>query len=498
VMHESKKSDLAIRAMKPSNKAGSDAAAEMAEQRAGTEGNAIQQSTHRTQMRTRVSQALERVRQAAKVRKKERFTALLHHVNPDLLQLSFYALKRNAAPGVDGVTWDDYEADLQSNLQDLHSRVHRGAYRAQPSRRKYIPKPDGRQRPLGIAALEDKIVQRAVVAVLNVVYEQEFLGFSYGFRPKRSAHDALDALIVGIKRKRVNWVLDLDVRDFFGTVSHEWLIRFLEHRIGDQRILRLIRKWLKAGVLEEGVVTEGEVGTPQGATVSPLLANAYLHYVFDLWAHQWRKRHATGDVIIVRYADDAVLGFEHEAEARRFLEDLRARFAEFSLSLHPDKTRLIEFGRHAAANRERQGLGRPETFTFLGFTLISGKSRQGRFLIHRKTRGDRMRATLRRVKDELRRRMHWPIPEQGRWLGQVLTGFFAYHAVPTNSRALRAFHCNVMHLWRRSLSRRSQRGLLPWDRFRKYAAAWLPRPRIKHLWPEQRFDVRHPRWEPSA
>jgi RNA-directed DNA polymerase len=497
VMHGPKKSDLAIVAMKPSNKAGGYAAAETVEPRAGTEGNAIQQSTHRTQMRARVSQALERVRQAAKVRKKERFTALLHHVNPDPLQLSFYALKRNAAPGVDGVTWQDYETELEGNLRDLHSRIHRGAYRAQPSRRKYIPKPDGRQRPLGIAALEDKIVQRAVVAVLNAVYEEEFLGFSYGFRPKRGAHDALDALIVGINRKRVNWILDLDVRDFFGTVSHEWLIRFLEHRIGDQRILRLIRKWLKAGVLEEGVLTKGEVGTPQGATVSPLLANAYLHYVFDLWANQWRTRHATGNVIIVRYADDAVLGFEHEAEARRFLEDMRSRFAEFSLSLHPDKTRLIEFGRHAAANRKRQGLGRPETFSFLGFTLICGKSRPGRFLIHRKTRGDRVRATLRRVKDELRRRRHRPIPEQGRWLRQVLTGFFAYHAVPTNFRALGAFYWQVTLLWQRSLSRRSQRGL-SLARFRPLAAAWLPRPHILHLWPEQRFDVRHPRWEPSA
>jgi RNA-directed DNA polymerase len=279
-------------------------------------------------------------------------------------------------------------------------------------------------------------------------------------------------------------------------VSH---VKILEHRIRDQRILRLIRKWLMAGVLEEGVVTKGEVGTPQGATVSPLLANAYLHYVFDLWAHQWRKRHATGDVIIVRYADDAVLGFEHEAEARRILEDLRTRFAEFSLSLHPDKTRLIELGRHAAANRKRQGLARPGTFSFLGFTLNCGKSRHGRFLIHRKTRGDRMRATLRRVKDKLRRRrMHWPLPDQGRWLRQVLTGFFSYHAVPTNYRALRAFHCQVRRLWRRSLSRRSQRGRVTWDRFRPLADDWLPLPHILYVWPEQRFDVRHSRWEPSA
>src|SRR6266478_4526375 len=334
-MHESKKSDLAIRAMKPSNKAGSDAAAEMAEQRAGTEGNAIQQSTHRTQMRTRVSQALERVRQAAKVRKKERFTALLHHVNPDLLQLSFYALKRNAAPGVDGVTWDDYEADLQSNLQDLHSRVHRGAYRAQPSRRKYIPKPDGRQRPLGIAALEDKIVQRAVVAVLNAIYEEDFLGFSYGFRPGRSQHHALDALAVGITRTQVNWILDADIRSFFDTVSHEWLIRFVERRIGDRRMVRLIRKWLKVGVMEEGQVVPGTVGTPQGAVISPLLANIYLHYVLDLWARQWRHRNAQGNVIIVRYADDLVAGFEHQADAKRFVADLKDRLGQFALTLSP-------------------------------------------------------------------------------------------------------------------------------------------------------------------
>jgi RNA-directed DNA polymerase len=498
VMNEPKKSDPAIVAMKPTNKAGAITVAELVERRAGAEGNANQQSTHRTQCRERVTQALGRVRQAAKARRKERFTALLHHVNIDLLRLSFYALKRNAAPGVDGVTWQDYESDLESNLQDLHARVHRGAYRAKPSRRRYIPKPDGRQRPLGIAALEDKVLQRAVVAVLSAIYEEDFLGFSYGFRPKRGQHDALDALIVGIDRKKVNWILDLDVRDFFGTVSHAWLIRFMKHRIGDERILRLIRKWLKAGVLEEGVVTESEGGTPQGASVSPLVANIYLHYVFDLWAQQWRKRRATGDMTIVRFADDAVLGFEHEAEARSFLEELRARFAEFSLSLHPDKTRLIEFGRHAAANREKRGCGKPETYTFLGFTFICGKSRKGRFLIRRKTRADRMRATLKRIKEELRWRMHESIPEQGRWLGQVVRGYFAYHAVPTNRPALRSFLIGVTERWRHTLSRRSQRGKVTWERMTKIAKDWLPQPRILHPWPSQRFNVKHPRWEPSA
>ena len=399
---------------------------------------------------------------------------------------------------MDGVTWQDYEVGLESNLRDLHTRVHRGAYRAQPSRRKYILKSDGRQRPLGIASLEDKILQRAVVAVLNSIYEEDFLGFSYGFRPKRNQHDALDALIVGIERKKVNWILDVDVRDFFGTVSHDWLIRFLEHRIGDERVLRLIRKWLKAGVLEEGVVTQSEEGTPQGATVSPLAANVYLHYVLDLWAQQWRQRHATGDMIIVRYADDCVLGFEHEVEAKRFLEDMRARLAEFSLSLHPDKTKLIEFGRHAAVNRERRGLKKPETFTFLGFTLICGTSRSGRFQVQRTTRRDRMRATLRRVRDELRQRMHQPIPAQGHWLRQVTMGFFAYHAVPTNRRAIGAFRHHVAVLWKRSLSRRSQKAHLTWARTLRLVNDWLPKARIHHPWPGHRFAVKHPRWEPSA
>jgi len=498
MMHRPKKSDPAIVATKPTNKAGGSTAAEPVEPRAGTEGTAHQQSTYRTQCRARVTQALGRVRQVAKANRKERFTALLHHVDIDLLELSFYELKRKAAAGVDGVTWQDYEADLERNLRELHARVHRGAYRAQPSRRQYIPKPDGRQRPLGIVTLEDKLLQRAVVAVLNALYEEDFVGFSYGFRPKRSQHDALDALIVGIERKKVNWILDIDIRDFFGTVSHTWLNRFLEHRIGDERVLRLIGKWLKAGVLEEGVLTQSEEGTPQGATISPLLANVYLHYALDLWLQQWRKRHASGDMIMVRYADDAVLGFEHEADARSCLEDMRARLAEFSLSLHPDKTRLIEFGRFAAQQRKRHGNNKPETFTFLGFKLICGKSSKGRYQLQRKTRRDRMRAKLKDIKDELRRRMHQPIPEQGLWLRQVTTGFFAYHAVPTNNRALSAFRYYVSELWKRALSRRSQKASMTWERMRQIVDEWLPKVRILHPWPRQRFDVKHPRWEPGA
>ena len=492
MMNGPEKSDSAIRAKKPANKAGQPAA-ERVEQRAGTKGKTGQPRTCRAQHRGGVSQGLERVRQAARQRKKEKFTALLHHVTVELLWEAFYALKRNAAAGVDGLRWADYEADLEDNLRDLHARVQRGAYRALPVRRRYIPKPDGKQRPLGIAALEDKIVQRAVVAVLNAIYEEDFLGFSYGFRPKRNQHQALDALAVGICNTPVNWILDADIRSFFDSLSQDWLVRFLEHRIGDKRIIRLVRKWLKAGVLEDGEWSVSEEGTPQGAVVSPLLANVYLHYVFDLWAQRWRRREAKGNVIILRFADDIVTGFEYEADARRFWEAMCLRFEQFSLVLHPDKSRLLEFGRYAAAHRRQRELGKPETFTFLGFTYICGKSRRGAFQLQRKTRRDRMRAKLREIKVQLRKRMHEPIPDQGRWLKQVVTGFFAYHAVPTNARALSAFRHYVTALWRRTLRRRGQKDAMTWARITKLADAWLPKPRILHPWPDQRFAVMHPR-----
>ena len=493
MMHGPEKSDSAIVAVKPANKAAS-AAAERVEPRAGTKGNAEQSRTQRTQRRASVSPGLDRVRLAARQRKKEKLTALLHHVTVDLLRDAFLALKRRAAPGVDGVTWQDYEADLEGNLQVLHTRVHRGTYRAQPVRRRFIPKPGtDKQRPLGIAALEDKIVQRATVAVLNAIYEEDFLGFSYGFRPARGQHDALDALSVAICETKVNWILDADIRSFFDGLSQQWLIRFLEHRIGDERVIRLVRKWLEAGVLEDAELSVSETGTPQGAVASPLLANVYLHYVFDLWAKQWRRREATGNAIFVRYADDIVAGFVHEADARRFWDAMRQRFEQFGLELHGEKTRLLEFGRHAAARRQRRGLGKPETFTFLGFAFICGKSRRGAFQLQRKTRGDRMRATLRAVKDQLRRRMHDAIPEQGRWLKAVVSGFFAYHAVPTNTRALGAFRYHVTNLWHKALRRRSQKHRLTWDHMAKIAAAWLPTPRVLHPWPNQRFAVNHPR-----
>ena len=496
-MNGGEKSDPVIVASSSPNNAGRPGA-EAAEPRTGAEGKAGQHDTHRALNRARVTQALDRVRQAARQRKEERFTALLHHVNPESLRAAFYALKRDAAPGVDGMRWREYEAELEPRLADLHGRVHRGAYRPQPSRRRFIPKADGRQRPLAIAALEDKIVQGAVTRVLNAIYEEDFLGFSYGFRPGRGPHDALDALMVGVARRKVNWILDADIRSFFDTVSQDWLIRFVEHGIGDQRIVRLIRKWLRAGILEDGAVTVSDRGTGQGAVISPLLANLYLHYVLDLWAERWRRRQATGDMIIVRYADDVVAGFEHEADAHRFLAAMRERFAKFALALHPEKTRVIEFGRFAAVRRGRRGLGKPETFDFLGFTLICSTSRAGRFLLRRTSRRDRLRAKLQEVKEGLRRRLHEPVAAQGEWLRQVVCGFFNYHAVPTNGRALEAFRQGVIWHWGRTLRRRSQKAGPVWERLQKIADDWLPTPTILHPWPNQRFAVRHPRWEPYA
>lgn len=492
MMDEPEKSDSAIVAVKLANKA-EPSAAELVEPRAGTKGNADQQSMRRAQNRGSVSRALGRVRQAARERKKEKFTALLHHVDDAMLETAFYTLKRAAAPGVDGMTWRTYEQDLDRRIRDLHARVHSGAYRALPSRRSYIPKEDGSKRPLAVAALEDKIVQKAVAAVLSEIYEEDFLGFSYGFRPERGQHDALDALIVGITSKKVNFILDADIRSFFTEVSQQWVVRFLEHRIGDPRIIRLVQKWLRAGVLEDGIVTVEEKGTGQGSVISPLLSNVYLHYVFDLWAERWRRREATGDMIMVRYADDIIVGFQHESDARRFWNDMRDRLGEFSLSLHSDKTRLIESGRFAAQNCEKRRRSGPETFRFLGFVLICDKSRGGVFRVRRKSRRDRMRATLRDIKEALRRRMNRPIPETGKWLASVVSGYFAYHAVPTNGMALAAFRRHVIVIWHRQLTRRSQRARMPWERMAKLADEYLPKPRILHPWPNVRFAARHPR-----
>jgi group II intron reverse transcriptase/maturase len=440
-----------------------------------------------------MSQGLSGVRQRAKENKQEKFTALLHHLTVNLLRESYFALKRRAAPGVDGETWQQYGTGLEDRLIDLHSRVHRGAYRAKPSRRVYIPKADGRQRPLGIAALEDKIVQQAVVTILNQIYEVDFQGFSYGFRPGRSPHQALDALHVGLMRRKVNWVLDADIRSFFDKMSHEWTMRFVQHRVADHRILRLIQKWLRAGVLEEGRWEETTEGTPQGAVISPLLANVYLHYVFDLWVEAWRKKVARGQVIVVRYADDLVVGFEHRAEAERFLEQFRERLAKFGLELHPEKTRLLEFGRFAAVDRRQRGEKKPETFTFLGFVHQCGTDPKGRFMVWRQTANKRMVAKLRQIKQTLRHRMHEPVPQIGAWLRSVLRGFYQYHAVPGNLRALSTFRHRLGYLWRSTLRHRGQRPKVSWERLGPLFARWLPAARVLHPYPQFRFDARHPR-----
>ena len=488
-MHERGKSDSPVVPAKPPNNA-AHAAAEVVEGRGLAKGNAASKTRPGRRAGQGAPSALDRVRRVAEKDREARFTALLHHVDLDRLRAAYWAMNPRAATGVDGVTWRAYGQELETNLQDLHGRVQRGSYRARPSRRAYIPKADGRLRPLGIAALEDKILQRAVVEVLGVIYETDFLGFSYGFRPGRSPHDALDALAAGIYKKKVNWVLDADIRDFFTRLDHCWLERFLEHRIADRRVLRLIRKWLKAGVIEDGVWSESGAGTPQGASASPLLANVYLHYVFDLWAEQWRRRHAHGDMIIVRFADDYIAGFEHQEDAQRFLADLRDRLAKFALELAAEKTRLIEFGRFAAERRRARGLGRPETFQFLGFTHICAKNRNGRFTLKRITDSKRMRAKLRQVKDELARRRHQPIPEQGQWLASVVRGHLAYYAVPGNSVAVRAFRTQAIRHWCVELRRRGQRHRLDWKRMNRIATRWLPPARILHPFPDTRFDVR--------
>jgi len=454
----------------------------------------MEEHTSRTQGRETVSRGLQGVREAAQRDKGLRFTTLLHHVNEQLLLDSFYLLKRQAAPGVDGVTWREYETEVETRISDLHDRIHRGAYRAQPSRRVFIPKPDGRQRPLGIAALEDKVVQQAVATVLNQVYEEDFASFSYGFRPGRKAHDALDALAAGIQMKKVSWILDADIKGFFDNISHEKLMELIELRIADRRVQRLIRKWLTAGVSKEGQWSETKVGTPQGAVISPLLANIYLHYALDQWAEEWRRKFAWGDVMIVRYADDFVLGFQHRREAERFLEQLQKRMAEYGLELHSEKTRLIEFGRFAAKDRKRRGAGKPETFDFLGFTHICGTIwKSGKFTVKRKTMSRRLSAKLKSVKAELRRRMHAPIAETGKWLQQVVRGYFNYHAVSGNLPQLQTFRRQTARHWLFTLRRRSQRSRWTWERFETLACRFLPEPAVLHPHPMERFRARYPR-----
>jgi len=486
-MNEHGKSDRSVVPGKPPNKA-EGPAAEAVEGRERAKGNSGEGDALRTPGRAGALSALDRVREAAERDRRQRFTALLHHVyDVEALRTAYHALKRDAAAGVDGETWEHYGKALEANLQDLAGRLRRGAYRAKPVRRVFIPKADGRQRPLGVPALEDKLVQRAVVGVLNAIYEVDFLGFSYGFRPGRSPHGALDALTVGITTKRVNWVLDADIRGFFDTLDHGWLVKLVEHRVADRRVVRLIQKWLNAGVLEDGTRTRSEVGTVQGGSISPLLANIYLHYVFDLWVQRWRKKQAHGDVVVVRFADDFVVGFEHREEAELFLTELRERFARFGLTLHPDKTRLIEFGRFAAANRRGRGDGKPETFNFLGFTHSCGKTRKGKFTVLRQTVRQRWQAKLKAVKAELRRRLHDPLSAVGDYLRSVVMGHVRYYGVPMNGSSIVAFRQAIGRLWKWALERRSQSHHLSWERMNRYIDRWLPPARICHPYPLARF-----------
>jgi len=484
------KSDSSKVPGKSPNNAGQPVAEGM-EGRELAKGNLPQQKAFRTPSRKDAPSALERVRQAAEKDKKLRFTALLHHIyNLETLRMAYFSLKKEASPGVDGETWQHYGEELASNLQDLSERLKRGAYRAKPVRRVYIPKADGRQRPLGVTALEDKIVQRAAVEVLNTIYETDFLGFSYGFRPGRSQHQALDALYTGLLTRKVNWVLDLDIRGFFDGLSHEWLVKFVEHRVADRRVVRLIQKWLNAGVLEDGKRIRVEEGTPQGGSASPLLANVYLHYVFDLWVQAWRQKRAQGDVIVVRFADDIVVGFRDKMDADQFRAELTERMRKFNLELHPEKTRLLEFGPFAIDNRQRRGEGKPETFNFLGFTHICVKKRSnGMYTVLRQTIRKRLQAKLNEVKAELQRRMHEPIPELGKWLQAVVRGHVRYYGVPMNQPALFLFRFQVGRLWYRALSRRSQNGRLLWVRMRRLITRWLPMPTVCHPYPLRRMGV---------
>lgn len=435
---------------------------------------------------------LHRVGERAKAHKEERFNNLFSHLTVPLLREAYHRLQRGASAGVDGTTWAEYGENLEKGLAGLQDRLHSGRYEPLPVRRVFIPKGDGRMRPLGIPSLEDKIVQQAVRMLVEPVYEAEFLGFSHGFRPGRSQHDALDALAVAVERG-TNWILDADIRAFFDTIDHAWMLRFLGHRISDQRLLTLLERWLTAGVMEGDEFHEVEKGTPQGGIISPLLANVYLHYALDLWVHQWRGRHAKGKVFLVRYADDFVVCFQQEDDAHALRAALAVRLATFALELHPEKTRVVQFGPRAQENRQAAGLPKPETFDFLGFTHICAKDRAGRFQLRRRTSRKKRTAKLRKLREEIRRRRHRPLTEQHRWISQVLRGHDLYYGVPTNYPALKTFHRAVQYAWSQALQRRSQRARWSeWQR-REFEGRWpLPRPKLGHPWPTARFRQKHP------
>ena len=489
-MNRSRKSDKLVVPKKFSNKP-ADAGTERMEGRGLPKENKQQQNMLRTQWREGVLNKLLLIHQKAKADRKLRFTTLMHHIyNIDMLRMSYLEIKRNAAPGIDKETWESYGRELEENLKALSEQLKSGAYKAKAVRRVYIPKADGKQRPLGITALEDKIVQRAAVAVLNTIYETDFLGFSYGFRPKRSQHQALDALYGGMFTRKVNYVFDADIRDFFNKINREWLIKFIEHRIADKRVVRLIQKWLNAGILEEGEIIYNEQGTPQGSSASPLLANVFLHYVYDLWVQQWRKQKARGEVIVIRFADDTIVGFQYESDAKQFHNELKERFLKFGLELHPEKTRLIEFGRYASENRKKRNEGKPDTFTFLGFTHICGKTKKnGTFTIWRHTIKKKMHRKLKEIKDELKKRMHDSIQDVGQWLKAVVIGHYRYYGVPGNYEAMNDFRHLIGQRWKHSLKRRSQKANITWEKMGKLIEQWLPQPQICHKYPSERMGV---------
>lgn len=469
--------------------------AEPMEGRTPTKRNPQENATNRVQDREFVSNELARVRQRAEAEKSEAFVNLFHLLKVPLLRTAFYALQRDASPGLDGVNWHRYERGLESRLPALQDELHKGSYRATPAKRTYLIKPDGRKRPLGVQAVEDKVVQMACVMILNEVYEPTFCGFSYGSRPGRRPHDALDALHEGLCRRKINWILDCDIEGFFDQLPHDKLMEILEKRVKDPRMLRLIRKWLRVGWVEEGTRHPGIIGTPQGSVISPLLANIFLNEVMDKWSSRWRRENANGDMIAVRYVDDAVFGFQREADARRFLAELRERLEAYGMKLHPGKTRLIEFGRFASSNRKERGEGKPDSFDFLGFTHSCGTSGKGYFVVRRKTIAKRMTAKLKVVKEELRKRMHDPLGKTGHWLAGVIRGATNYYAVPGNMKAVRAFYTQVGRLWLKAIRHRSQKAKQrwTWERFYRLQGHWLPRPRLCHPYPSQRFDAMYSR-----
>jgi RNA-directed DNA polymerase len=464
---------------------------ERVEGRPEAKGKSTARNTSPAQKGKDVATTLRWIGERAKSKPEEQLTNLLNHIKAPLLKEAYQRLRKDAAPGVDDVTWQEYGERLGERLCDLEGRIHRGSYHPQPVRRVHIPKGDGRTRPLGIPTLEDKLVQQAVRMVLEPIYEAMFVGLSYGFRPGRSQHDALDALAVAIGKKKVSWVLDADIRSYFDTIDHGWLQKFLEHRIGDTRMVRLIMKMVRAGVMEDGELHEVQEGAPQGGSVSPLLSNIYLHYVFDLWVIDWRRKQARGEMYAVRYADDFVMAFQHEQDARAAHQSVGERFAKFGLELHSEKTRVLEFGRFARGNRERRGLGKPETFDFLGFTHIVSTSREGKFQLKRRTSRKKRQAKLVALTEECRRRRHDAVTVQHAWLSSVLEGHYRYYAVPTNYRALGQYCRAAAHIWHRSLQRRSQRAGWTGAKWSSFEERFpLPSPRICHPWPEQRFALR--------